>query len=159
MAWAKNGTPTTLGSPADDIDIIDLTEKKFHSFLFHRINSGEAQSRVTFNNDGDSEYNQRYESNGGSLTTLTSQTYLSNWNDATYDEFMIIYMVDIDNEEKLGIYNLSQQKAAGASNVPARTKGVFKFTDVTPQVTRIDINNGSTGDFAADSNLSAIGTD
>jgi hypothetical protein len=38
MAWGKNGTPLTLGSALDDMDITDLTATKFNQFLWY--NSG-----------------------------------------------------------------------------------------------------------------------
>ena len=40
MAWGKNGTPLTLGSALDDLDITDLSGLKFNQFLTHIPASG-----------------------------------------------------------------------------------------------------------------------
>jgi len=162
MAWAKNGTPTTLGSAGDDLDITDLTAKKFNQFLFHGLVTGAGSGRgnETFNNNTNSVYAQRSSNNGAADATYTSQAtwFHDNQND---DEFKIIYLCSISGEEKLGIYFHVYYGAAGAGTAPIREGFVGKFVpSPDADITRIDINNDvASFDFDTSSNLSALGTD
>ena len=160
MAWAKNGTPHTLTGTADEIQISDLDSKKFNKIIYHIISSGSARKKLNFNNDGiaGSSYAYRKSANGGSDTTSTSAGYIELWNNQTEDMFGIVYTFVDSSEEKLSIIFNIGQNASGAGNAPNRREVVGK--EVTNDaLTQVDIDNDSTGDFAADSNLSAIGTD
>lgn len=160
MAWAKNGTPDTLSGTADEIQISDLGSKKFNKIIYHIISSGNARKKLNFNNDGiaGSSYAHRHCPNGGADGTSTSTGYLELWNNQSEDMFGIVYTFVDSNEEKLAIIFNVGQNASGAGNAPNRREIVGK--EVTNDaLTQVDIDNDSTGDFAADSNLSAIGTD
>jgi hypothetical protein len=161
MAWAKNGTPNTLGGTADDITISDMTAYKFNMFMEHTIPSSSTTNWLELDNNANTDYAIRYSTNGGSDGTLTSQVgYQHNYGTGT-DTFAIIYGVNIDSEEKLMISNTCDFNAAGAANAPNRIEVVGKCDTTTNsgQYTRADIHNAAAGDFAAGSNLSALGTD
>ena len=163
MAWAKNGTPNTLSGTSDDIDITDLTAKKFNQFLLHDIPSGSVNGFVTYDNNGNTDYAYRRNENGQTPpeTTGTSKSS-TRWHfDGANDNFIICYSCNIDSEEKLDIIHTVTRNSAGAANAPSRHEIVSKVdtTTNTGQYTRIDINNTDVGDFNTNSNLSAIGTD
>tara|TARA_R110002110_G_C13024472_1_gene678203 strand:+ start:22 stop:606 length:585 start_codon:yes stop_codon:yes gene_type:complete len=162
MAWAKNGTPTTLGSAADDIDITDLGGNKFNMILMHIIRSGNAMIQQTFNNDTGTKYTVRESTNGAGDVTTTSQTFIDTQYQQGYDDFTFMYTCWISGEEKLIIHQYVQGGATGASNAPSRRESVAKYApaSLTDTCDRIDCNNASgTGDYAADSNLSALGSE
>ena len=169
MAWAKNGTPVTLGSAGDDLDITDLTATKFNQFMIHTLRTGTGVSHnkrwlTTLDNNSATDYAWRRSVNGASEATAINQTSID-FCDATEDEseeFGVIYGVNIDGEEKLFIMPQRVYAfQAGASNAPGRAEIVAKCdtTTNTAQYTRIDVHNDSAGSYETDSNLSAIGTD
>ena len=160
MAWAKNGTPLTLGSALDDMDITDLTAKKFNMFMIHQIHSANISTDQTFNNNTNSVYAIRGQTNGGSTWTAVSQTKFDFGVD-NYDQFMIFYWLSISGEEKLGMGWLMNTMAnASAGTAPQRVEYAMKFVpSPDADITRIDFHNISTGDLAIGSNISALGTD
>ena len=158
MAWARNGTPTTLDSTGDDLDISDLTAKKFNVFLEHEIVSGAVSSDVTFNNNGNSVYASRTNNDGGSDATSVSQTNYS-FGIANNDIFALMYFCSISDEEKLGI-TFMISAATGAGTAPQRREEVQKFVpSPDADIVRIDFTNISGGSYDTDTNLSALGTD
>jgi len=160
MAWTKNGTPLTLGSTADDLDITDLTAKKFNVFLIHLIQTGAANLRQTFNDNTNSVYARRVSYRGGTDSTSVSQANLDIDIDENNDEFHIQYCCSISTEEKLGIGWVITRSTAGAGTFPDRQEYVYKFVpSPDADVTRIDLNNTSAGSYDTNTNISALGTD
>ena len=160
MAWAKNGTPHTLGSSADVITISDLTAYKFGVVMFHHISTGNTNHNFTLDNTGGTTYAQRQSSNGGADGTVTSTDDMhSNQGSAISTvAFHISYLCDISGEESLLIHWRVDATATGAANAPARQESVGKWATTT-QHTRIDYGNSDSGSFDTSSNLSALGTD
>lgn len=164
LAWSKNGTPNTLSGTADDMDITDLTAKKFNQFLVasQGSSSNQTQQNFTFENNSNTVYARRSSGNGGADTTGTSATFvtsnygISNWG----DQFTVMYGISISGEEKLFIYYVIWGNTAGAANAPERVEVVAKFVpSPDSDITRIDINNSGSGDFQIGDNVSALGTD
>jgi len=159
MAWAKNGTPTTLGSAGDDMDITDLTAYKFNMFMSHTISSGAITINANIDNISTSSYALRENTDGTGETTKINQTTLEALlQTSSSDGFIIIYGINIDGEEKLIISNSVRNNTAGAGTAPNRREIVGKYTG-SSQYTRIDFNNPGAGSYDTDSNLSALGTD
>lgn len=160
MVWAKNGTPHTLGSSADELSISDLTARKFNVFLSHLLGTGAVDIDANFNDNGNAVYAQRSSSDGGADATATSGTYIDKGTSGT-TIFDVLYGCSISAEEKLVIGFLVNQSTAGAGTAPSRIEYVAKFVpspDAT--ITRIDDDNtGTTNAYDTNSNLSAIGTD
>ena len=73
MAWAKNGTPHTLGSGADILTITDLDGLDFNVFLIHTTGSSAFDYDTTFNSDSGTSYNRRGSNNGATDFTSTNQ--------------------------------------------------------------------------------------
>ena len=163
MAWAKNGTPVTLTSTGDDLDITDLTAYKFNQILIHTPITNQFNIELTFDNNSNTDYASRLSSDGGPESTVTSNSSIRMYdtNATSREMFNISYIVNIDSEEKLVIF-FTGCAQAGASIAPDDRKvGVGKCdtSTNTSQFTRIDINNPDTGSYQIDSNISAIGTD
>jgi len=161
MVWAKNGTPTTLGSALDDMDITDLTAKQFNTVMIHKIATGNAQIDLTINNDGGSLYARRSSYNGAADATGTSQSALNIHNNKTTDDFFIAYLIAVSGEEKLGIMFNVNAYTSGSGTAPERQEFVIKYvpSPLTDTIDRIDLNNSDTGSFDTDSNISVLGTD
>lgn len=159
IAWSKNGTPDTLGSALDDMDITDLTAKKFNQFMVHILDTGgQISHNINFNNNANSVYAERSSFDGGTDATLVSQTKIAEGT-ATREYFEILYVCSISGEEKLGML-FWIRNLAGAANAPSRYEQVFKFVpSPDADITRIDYSNTDVGSFDTNSNLSALGTD
>jgi len=163
MAWAINGTPTTLGSAGDDLDITDLTARKFNQFLLHAIkDSGNIVSRNTFNNNTNSVYTNRRATNGNITQAATGQANLAYDTNlgTSNDIFMVQYVCSISDEDKIMIAFFSNTGTPGDANAPERVEYAAKFVpspDAT--ITRLDFNNTSAGNYGISSNVSALGTD
>ena len=162
MAWAKNGTPSTLTGAADVITISDLTAKKFNVFLGHIIGAtGNLDVGIRLDNISTNTYAQRYSSNGAADGTTLNVNYIvpERPQTGTLDGFGIEYMINIATEEKLMLSFSVDQGAVGAGTSPSRMECVGKYAQTSTQITRIDKHQFGVGDFTTGSNISAIGTD
>jgi hypothetical protein len=167
MAWAKNGTPDTLTGTSSTVTIADQTSTKFNKFLFHGLNSGSITGDLRLGNggiDSGSNYAHSQSQNGGARGTGTGVSYVLGAGGGGTDaeeRFLVGYIVNISSEEKLVIFHGSFHNAAGASNAPNRGENRGKWANTSAQFDNIQFNDagGAGGNFAADSNLSAIGSD
>jgi hypothetical protein len=162
MAWAKNGTPSTLGSAGDVMTISDLTASKFNQFMCHVIGSGAMSLGGTFNNSTGSEYARRREENGDADYTEVSQTVMSlGLGGGGIDKLCITYAVKISGEEGLVISDVVGQNVAGAGSAPTRENNFCKWvpSTLTDTIDRFDFDNGAAGDYLISSNLSALGSE
>ena len=163
MAWQKNGTPDTLGSAADALSISDMIAKKFNQSLVHVIKSGQTTRNIQFNNNSNSVYANRISTNGAADGTTTSDTDMEIVGAYTSGDgdFSVDYICSISGEEKLGILLfIYSSGGTGAGVAPDRREVVYKFVpSPDADITQIDYDNGGTGDFDTNSNLSALGTD
>jgi len=160
MVWAKNGSPVTLTGTASTASISDMTSTVFNVIMVHYINSGEIATGFRVSGDSASNYAFRTSKDGaadgaraneGSMNTMLEDNH-------SYPVFAVHYLVDISGEEKLVIANAVRQNTAGASNMPTRQETVAKHA-TTAVITSFDIYEAGSGDFAADTNISALGTD
>ena len=163
MAWAKNGTPDTLTSTGDSLIISDLTAKTFNVLIGHVVSSSTDINRLSrFNSDTGSLYANRYSSNGGAdATSASGDTMFTNSTGAQYNEFGIAYFISISGEEKLLISHACGDSAStGAGTAPDRRETVSKYVpSPDADITTINGLNSDVGDYIADSNISAFGTD
>lgn len=160
LAWGKNGTPNTLLSSADDLDITDLTATKFNVFLHYIIPTGTSTDNKLFvDQDTGVTYARRASTNGAADATGVSKVDIPISTNITVPDFDVYYVMNISGEEKLFMRWQVSQNTAGAANAPSRVEMVFKYTGTT-QFTRIDLENADAGgSFDTDSNFSALGTD
>ena len=158
MAWGKNGTPDTLGSAGDVLEITDLTANTFNVILRHAVATGNVDKFMTFNSDTGSKYAQRQQFNGTEATAV-SQVRINN-SCQPLDEFAVGYMFNVSGEEKIGMIWSQGSPATGAGSVPSRKELVFKYVpSPDADVTIITDTKGDTGQFDTDSNLSVLGSD
>jgi len=161
MAWAKNGTPDTLSSSGDELQIADLGSLKFNQFMSHVFaTGGNVRKKMNFNNDGiaGSAYAYRKNQDGGTDSTSTSAGFYDIWVNNDKDDFAIHYVFADSSEEKLIITFVADASTAGATTAPNRLEFVGKDA-TTDALTQIDYDNDNTGSYNTGSNLSALGTD
>ena len=157
MAWAKNGTPNTLGSAGADVQITDLTAKKFNQFLAHTLFSTNVARDLTFNADSSSVYARRYTYNGVTSGTATGQQFVDLRGNSNSEEFHVIYTCSISGQEKLSISFMAETDAGGAGTAPVRGEIVFKYVpNPDADITQIKFNKGAFTNFDTGTNMSAL---
>ncbi len=163
MAWAKNGTPDTLTSAGDTLEISDLGTQRFIQLLNHKLvdnNLPQINFRVgTGSADTGSNYAYRRnrhgtEGTGGSTAFVQTEALVG----IGTPSMNITYICNIDGEETLIMNWNINANTAGAGTAPARQEGVGKWATTT-QIDTVHYLNTNTGDMGVDSNLSALGAD
>ena len=165
MVWGKNGTPDTLTSANKTTEITDLTAKTFNVFLHHVLKvSGNPFTWLNYDSDTASRYARRRNKNYGNDTTdeTTNKVYFGDGMSSGDVEFNLVYSINIDGEEKLGLsWQVSNRLGTGAGTLPSSGEGAHKYNNgaSNPQYTAINLHGDSSNLWATNTNLSALGTD
>jgi len=157
--WQEIGR-TTLASAGDTITVSGLPARKYLMIIVAAQNTGGTiNTAVRFNNDSGSNYARRISVSGGSDTTNASQSSLSMSSTDASPRMLVIYIVNIATNEKIIETQSVEQNTAGAGNVPTRIEGVGKWANTADQITRVDVINSGTGDYATGSEIVVLGHD
>ena len=153
---------TVLGAKeaatANVITVSDLAAKK-HLMIQAKIKGGNGNT-FTFNNDTGNNYTHRYSNNGGSDGTQTSRANLWSYYDGSdTTKFTTLYVLNEASKEKLVITHNVSAVGTGAGTAPTRTETVGKWVNTSNAITRVDLVNVGSGDFAEDSEITVYGTD
>ena len=162
MAWGKNGTPDTLTSAGDTLEISDLSANNFIQLLNHKLvdnNLPQINFRVgTGSVDTGSNYAYRRnrhgtEGTGGNVAFVQTEALVG----IGTPSMNITYICNIAGEETLTMNENINANTAG-NTAPARQTTVGKWATTT-QIDTVHYVNTNTGDMGVDSNLSALGAD
>ena len=153
-----------LSSAGDNLGSGTFTAKKYLWIQVFLKASGTYNTRFRVNSDSGNNYAVRWNTNGGSDNPDTSQSAFYPIVDGattniTTNSFMNIFIVNNESNEKLIMWHGSVQNTAGAGNAPARVEGVAKWANTSAQITDIDIDNTSTGDYDTGSIIKVWGAD
>ena len=170
LYWFSEGSGTsgTMSLNIDDIKIYNtvsqvrkgFTAKKHLMIQTKIIASGTTNARLRFNNDTGSNYADRKSSNGGTDGTVTSQTSIRIGTGVSADQNQLntINVINEASKEKL-VISESVKSATGAGTAPDRQEAVGKWANTSNQITKVDIINTDSGDFAEGSEVTVYGTD
>ncbi len=156
--WEELGR-TTLGVAGDTISIASLPTRKYLKILASCLPSGQIRPVIRFNNDSGNNYSLRESVNGGADSTTTAQNAFSDATALTSEHYLSWEVVNIAAYEKIGYGVWWSRGTAGAGNAPVRLEGVNKWANTADQITRVDVVNTGTGDFAIGSELVVLGHD
>jgi hypothetical protein len=157
--WEEIGR-TAIGVAGDTISIPSIPVRKYLQLQIFVGPSGSYNNLLRFNNDSGSNYAYRESANGGADVTATSQSSIQLAGAVTTRNFT--YVVDIINvaaTEKVGYVQRFDQQTNGAGTAPSKSEIAFKWANTANQITRVDLINSSTGDFAAGSEVVVLGHD
>lgn len=155
--WEELGR-TTLGSAGDTISVTSIPARKYLKVIVQALPSGSINGFIQFNADTGANYAYRNSANGAADATATSQTSGFISSTATALPFQSEMLItNITAQEKIVSFFAIHAGGAGAANAPQRVEGVVKWANTAAQITRVDIINASTGDFAADSEVVVLG--
>lgn len=157
-AYIEIGRATLTGS-ADTITISSFPAKTYLRIVVKIINSGSVGTTVTFNNDTSTNYASRNSRNGGAETTSTSASSIQVAGNGSSPLYVVMEVINIAAQEKI-VYGITTEAGtSGAGNVPVRQETSGKWSNTSDQITRVDVNNSSTGDFASGSEIVVYGRD
>lgn len=156
--WEELGR-TTLSGAGDTISVTSIPARKYLMILISVLpTGGTIGANITFNNDTANNYALRVSNNGGADSTSTSRANWSSYiSPAAVPGYVVVEIVNISNQEKIGIYRSVEQNTAGAGTAPQRTERVGKWANTSAQITRVDVGNDGTGDFAIGSEVIVLG--
>lgn len=156
--WEELGR-TTLGSSGDTITVSGLTAKKYLYVVVSVIPSGGTiNAQVRFNNDSGSNYAQAGDETGGK-TSFVSQTSLTCCVTSNAKQYGGIDIDNIATEAKFIRSSFTTRGTAGAGTAPNWRTVFGKWENTANAITRIDVINPGTGDFASGSEVVVLGHD
>lgn len=151
---------TTLGSPADLISVLNIPARKYVEVIIIAVQTG-GTNKVTirFNNDSAANYSMRFSPNGAADTTIASNTALDLFGADSSDHFYRLQLDNIATREKLVLSRSASYATLGAASIPGRAEASGKWSNVADQITRVDVFQAGSGDFAAGSEVIVLGHD
>lgn len=156
--WEELGR-TTLSGAGDTISVTSIPARKYLKILISTIATGGTLNHLLrFNNDTGNNYAYRGSGNNAADGTVASTGGIQlNVTTGAYPSFAVIEVINISAQEKLTWNRLTEQNTAGAGNLPSRQDGAGKWANTGSQITRVDIVNGGTGDYAIGSEVVVLG--
>lgn len=158
--WEELGR-TTLGAAGDTISLTPIAARKHLQILYSATaTGGTINAAIRFNNDSGSNYSFDYSTNYGAIVTSTSQTSLAGLAVAGAGFHSGVFdVINISANRKLLEGRGYNDANAGAGTGSNSIEVVGKWDNVAAQVTRVDIINLGTGDFAIGSEVIVLGHD
>lgn len=148
---------TTLSVAGDTITVNSIPNRKYLRIIINALNTGGTiDTFLRFNNDSGSNYARRLSSNGAADVTGTGTTLIT-FGNAAYPTYTIVDLDNISAQEKLATVMSIAQNTAGAANIPGRTVGTAKWANTASVISRVDVTNPGTGDYAIGSEVIILG--
>lgn len=158
-SWKELGR-TTLSSAGDTITVDNLTSKDNILILSNLIPSGAVSGQLRFNNDSSSNYAYRISDNGGSDGSGGNDTQLYSYIGTTATQkFSVFSVINNATSEKLVMGDVIDANTSGAGNAPNRRESFGKWANTSDSITRVDVLNHASGNFASGSEVVVLGCD
>lgn len=155
--WEEIGR-TTLGGTADTISVTPISARKYLQVRISVLPSGQINARMQFNGDTGNNYSERTSTNGAADGTAVSSANIGlSATASTNPKFALVDIINILAQEKLVTGEVVEVSTAGAANAPARAELTSKWANTAAQITRVDVINTGTGDFASGSEVVVLG--
>lgn len=160
--WGEQLGRFPLSVAGDTITVDNLPAKKYLRIMYFLLPTGQINPNIRFNNDSGNNYASRFSPNGGGAdTTATSQSanFIDTGGGVTVPIYGFMDVINVATQEKLSFSTSIDVSTAGAANAPGRRLQWQKWANTTDQITRVDVRNGGTGDFAIGSEVIVLGHD
>lgn len=156
--WWEEIARTTLSSTNDTISVTSIPARKYLQVVIIALNSGQIGATLRFNNDTGANYATRTSTNGAADATAVSATSILLSDAQTQKVEAILFAGNIAAQEKQITGSVSRNPT-GAANAPGRIEVAGKWANTADQISRVDIVNTGTGDFASGSEVVIMGHD
>jgi hypothetical protein len=154
--WEELGRATAASG--DTLSLTPISARKYLRVLIYLVpTGGTVRGIFRFNNDSSANYALRYSGNGGADTTAAAQSAGFINVAAAQQTLITLDIVNIAAQEKVAHGFNTLNGVNGAANIPNRSEGSFKWANTTDQITRIDVINDGTGDFASGTEIIVLG--
>lgn len=158
--WWQEIARTTLGVAGDNLTISGIPLRKYLQIKVALLPSGQLNAILRLNNDSGSNYSRRNSVNGAADATAASQTSFSfSPSTGTFAHNGTIELTNQATQEKILSAHIINLGGAGAGAAPDRAEIHGKWANTTDAITRVDVINSGTGDFAAGSEIVILGHD
>ena len=152
----------SVESTGDNHTTGTFAAKKYLMVEVNVVTTGGAVSqRMTCNDDTGSNYANRDSKDGGAESTQTSASSINGgFNDDLVTNSIgktRMYVINKSDQEKLFISHSISGESAGGQ--PTRDENVFKWTNTSAQITKLDFDNNKAGDWASGSYIKVWGAD
>jgi hypothetical protein len=156
--WKEIGRASVTSG--DTINVTSLADKKYLMVLGCGIGSGNVALISRFNSDTGNNYNNRYNSNGGTdATSGTNDRLFTNGSGSSPQEFSVFYVANKSNKEKLLVGHNVNNASTGANNLPQRREYANKWANTSSAISSLNVFNSDSGDFASGSEVVVLGYD
>ena len=160
--WEELGR-TTLGSAGDTISITGIPVRKYLEIRFQVVaTGGNLINTIRFNNDSATNYAFTHSVSFGAAVTTTSSTAIgvTSAGTATPSQQFGSYEISNTTAQRKMIRGFTiDDNASNATTSTNHIQVAGKWDNVAAQITRIDMINISTGDYAIGSSLIILGKD
>lgn len=157
--WEELGR-TTLSGAGDTISVTSLPTRKYIMVIWKTLaTGGTTNGIVRFNNDSGNNYANRTSTDGGADSTAGSGSsiFAGDTGTAAVPKFGYFHFENTAAQEKIVTGIIGSGNTAGAANVPNRREFTSKWANTTDAVSRIDMINSGTGDYAIGSEVIVLG--
>ena len=153
---------TTLGSGNANITVSSLADKRYYMVLGDYRSSSAINANGRLGNgsaDTGSNYAERQSDNGGTDSTLTSQSSAPQFGTLAGNiGFGVEYITNLSGKEKLGISHSVEQNTAGAGNAPNRNEMTWKWVNTSNPLDVVE-RRTSVNTYNANSEVVVLGWD
>jgi hypothetical protein len=156
--WEELASVTASGS-STNLSSGTISAKKY-LWLQCYLDGTSTRSQVTFNNDTGSNYADRYNSNGGTEGTQTTQAHYDTQGiySSTDGRFFNMFVLNNAATSKICITHTTAMNGTGSANAPNRYETVGKWNNTSDSITEIDVDSLS-GNWGSSSILKVWGSD
>ncbi len=160
--WQEIGR-TTLAVAGDTITVSSIPARKYLKIIVRLFDTGGTiGATLRFNNDSGANYAHRFSQDGADDPAVSvSQT--SNFLDPTGATaapiFAELEVMNFATAEKLSHGVSVSRGTAGAAAIGNRREYFQKWANTSDQITRVDVVNSGTGDYAIGSEVVILGHD
>lgn len=158
--WFEEIARTTLSVAGDTISVTSIPARKHLRIVVLLINSGQIDATMRFNNDSGANYSQQGSSNfgaGADITSATSQAMDAGTPSAV--GYHTLEIMNVATSVKIGIFRTVDAVDTSAATAPDSRTSFWKWANTSDQISRVDVLNAGTGDFAIGSEVIVLGHD
>lgn len=147
----------TCYAATDTLTVANMPVRKYLKIIANMLPVSNIDVWARFNADAGNNYSNRYMSNFSAATALNNSGVALNTSNGAFKKVSVIELDNVSAQEKLGSSVTNEAATAGAGTAPTRFDNSFKWAVTSQAITRVDMVNLSSGDFAAGSELIVYG--